>query len=84
MALLAIAPALTPDAALAMPAGRAFGLLAARRRLTKRSRPAGGAGGDPFMGLRGGDGESWTDAKGHRHTRISSMASLYGMMPRKD
>lgn len=62
--------------------GRAFGLLAGRARLMARARrqaEADGGGG----GGEGGGPRTWTDARGHRHTKITSMAGLMALMPRK-
>lgn len=91
--MLSIAPALRPDEVLAMGVCRAFALLGARRRLTSRSLPRGstdasGRGREAISTLDrfmlGGGGDTWTDAKGHRHTKINSMASLYALMPRRE
>lgn len=82
-ALLIAAPALTPDAAMGWGVGRAFGLLAGRARLMARARRRAEEDGGGGGGGGGGGPQTWTDARGHRHTKITSMAGLMALMPRR-
>lgn len=77
--LMKAAPSLSPDACLALSIGRALGLLAAYNRLVQRAHRGETASAPSSAGGE----QTWTDARGFKHTRITSMEQMVSMFPKR-